>query len=211
MSDASRIVSFGGYMSTVSKKPAVTVTPTTEQDLVALRSAFVGEIEPSEMGSVPDDVLIAGLLGWHLRAAPIKPSRLDSYFFTEFAYRRAITSGAEVADLHSGIRDIVRGCVEPTGQILSPNGLTPETGSEIRARVARVIELVEKIQAQDMVNIAVGSDDESWRLVAHLTDQEIIDVAIWSALKSCSDAEPRKSELPSLIEHEMLARTVNSS
>lgn len=116
---------------------AITITPTTEEDLGRLRSAFTGDYETTALAAQSDDFLLAALLGWHLRAAQINPSRLDGYVFTEFANRRAIAAGADFTDAYSDIRSSVRSCGQPSNQLITTNGLAAESPIEMRERAVR--------------------------------------------------------------------------
>ena len=69
-------------MTHIMPRYRIAITPTTEAALEALRYAFEGNMAHGEHQECSDDVLVAALLGWHLR----KLGRQRDYWIKSLAY-----------------------------------------------------------------------------------------------------------------------------
>lgn len=196
-------------MNTLPRNNHIAVTASSEVDLRALEKAFLGNVPQLSPSEVSDDFLVASILGWHMRNTEQRPSRVDGYIFTEFAYRRTIASGANFTDSNSDARTAARGNSSSSGNVLTLDGITDQTLAEIENRIASLLRRFEELEVQASKAVNQEADNLCWQLVAGFSDQEIIDIGTWSMLQTCETHSAADAPFPTDLKLEIERRGAN--
>lgn len=101
-------------MNTLKETPSIEITVTTEQDLMKLERAFLGDTAGVSPEDVSDDYLVAVILGWHMQNMKMQKTLASKYTYTEFALRRGLAAGGDFTDENSDLRTHARGVARPS-------------------------------------------------------------------------------------------------
>lgn len=192
-------------MTHIMPKYRVAITPTSEQDLYALQYAFAGQMAHGEHQESRDDVLVAALLGWHLRSVGGGSSTLIKPIVQEFYYRS--TPDLEWMDPDElRLRKNSRGIPSTPGNILTIDGIDNKTLSRIEARAHSVKRMLARLE-----ELATGRGEDSRyqslnRTLAGYSDQAIMDLNIWFVLNMSAQPDDVVEEYPTWIKDEIQAR-----
>ena len=192
-------------MTHIMPKYRVAITPTSEQDLYALQYAFAGQMAHGEHQECKDDVLVAALLGWHLRNVGGGSSTLIKPIVQEFYYRS--TPDLELMDPDElRLRKNSRGIPSTPGNILTIDGIDNKTLSRIEARAHSVKRMLARLE-----ELATGRGEDSRyqslnRTLAGYSDQAIMDLNIWFVLNMSAQPDDVVEEYPTWIKDEIQAR-----
>lgn len=192
-------------MTHIMPKYRVAITPTSEQDLYALQYAFAGQMAHGEHQESRDDVLVAALLGWHLRSVGGGSSTLIKPIVQEFYYRS--TPDLEWMDPDElRLRKNSRGIPSTPGNILTIDGIDNKTLSRIEARAHSVKRMLARLE-----ELATGRGEDSRyqslnRTLAGYSDQAIMDLNIWFVLNMSAQPDDVVEDYPHWIKDEIQAR-----
>lgn len=186
-------------------KYRVSITPTSEQDLYALRYAFESELAHGEHQECKDDVLVAALLGWHLR-------NIHGHYFSfiksveqEFYYR-ASTDWTWMEPEEQRLRKYSRGTPSTPGHILTIDGIDNKTLSRIESRAHAVQRMLTKLDEIASGRPPQGRYRSLNNTLAGYSDQAIMDLNIWFVLNMSAQPDEEIEEYPSWIKDEIQAR-----
>ena len=192
-------------MTHIMPKYRVAITPTSEQDLYALQYAFAGQMAHGEHQECKDDVLVAALLGWHLRSIGGGPTTYTKSVVQEFYYRSAPDlDWMEPDELR--LRKNSRGVPSTQGNILTIDGIDNKTLSRIEARAHSVKRMLTRL---DEISTGRGSESRYQSLnktLAGYSDQAIMDLNIWFVLNMSAQPDDVVEEYPTWIKDEIQAR-----
>lgn len=187
-------------------KYRVAITPTSEQDLLALRYAFDGDMAHGEHKECRDDVLVAALLGWHLRKIGRHYDPFMKSVVQEF-YNRASDDAAkwmDPADL--ALRKLHRGSPSTPGNVLTLDGIDNKTLGRIEARahaVSRMLGKLKRIVRGPSTRLPGESVDA---ILLHWSDQAIMDLCIWFVLSNSDRTGENVENFPAWVKDEIQAR-----
>lgn len=160
----------------------IAVTLSSEQDVEKLSGAIRGEFQDQSPQTASDDFIIAVLMGWHFRELGRERARSAKYVFTEFAFRRAIAAGATQIDEYDAIRWPNLGTPSSGGNILTVDGIGPNTYSQVKERVADVAQIIDTLETMDSALAPEDDDEHIRKFVAGLSGQNIFDYFVWAFL-----------------------------
>lgn len=186
-------------------KYRVAITPTSEQDLYALRYAFEGEMAHGEHQECSDDVLVAALLGWHLRKIGRQRDTFIKSVIQEFYYR-ASPDLEWMNPEEIQLRKNSRGVPSTPGNILTIDGIENKTLSRIEARAHAVQKMLIKLDEISSGRSAEGRYQSLNRTLAGYSDQAIMDLNIWFVLSMSAQPNEVVEEYPHWIKEEIQAR-----
>ena len=192
-------------MTHIMPKNRVAITPTSEQDLYALQYAFAGQMAHGEHQECKDDVLVAALLGWHLRNIAGGISTYIKSVIQEFYYRSSPDLDWMDPDELS-LRKNSRGVPSTPGNILTIDGIDNKTLPRIEARAHSVKRMFTRLD-----EISTGRETESRyqslnKTLAGYSDQAIMDLNIWFVLNITAQPDDVVEEYPHWIKDEIQAR-----
>lgn len=193
-------------MNTLKETPSIAITVTTEQDLMKLERAFLGDTAGVSPDGVSDDYLVAVILGWHMQNMKMQQTLASKYTYTEFALRRGLAAGGDFADENSDLRAHARGVPSAPGHILTINGINAQTLAETKKRIATLVQLYDELYELAINEKSAEDHAKTWRLAAGFTDQEIIDIGTWAMLAICDKAKFVGEPYPHEFEAELLRR-----
>lgn len=186
-------------------KYRVAITPTSEQDLYALRYAFEGEMAHGEHQECSDDVLVAALLGWHLRKIGRQRDTFIKSVIQEF-YFRASPHLDWMDPEEIRLRKNSRGVPSTPGNILTIDGIDHKTLSRIEARAHAVQKMLIKLDEISSGRSTEGRYQSLNRTLAGYSDQAIMDLNIWFVLSMSAQPDDVVEEYPHWIKDEIQAR-----
>jgi hypothetical protein len=186
----------------ISQRYRISITHTTEKDLEALRYAFEGKMEHGEHLNCSDDVLVAALLGWHLRALDQHSDFFAKALLQEFSIRQELLKDSDsswVEERHRKARSFFRGSPSTEGNVLTIDGIDMHTIRRIETRAHAVKNMVRKL------NEGMGRD--AYIRLARYSDQAIIDLGIWWTLTNYGlNSSNEIEEYPFWIKDEIVGR-----
>lgn len=192
-------------MTHIMPKYRVAITPTSEQDLYALQYAFAGQMAQGEHQECKDDVLVAALLGWHLRNIAGGTSTYIKSVIQEFYYRSSPDLDW-MAPEELSLRKNSRGVPSTPGNILTIDGIDNKTLSRIEARAHSVKRMLTRL---DEISTGLGTESHYQSLnktLAGYSDQAIMDLNIWFVLNMSAQPDDVVEEYPHWIKDEIQAR-----
>lgn len=186
----------------LTHKYRISITKTTEEDLEALRYAFEGKMEHGEHQDCSDDVLVAALLGWHLRSFGQHSDDFAKALLQEFSIRQELLKekgSSWVDERQRKARSFFRGSPSTKGNVLTIDGIDLHTIRRIEARAHAVKMMVGKLE-EDM-------GQEAHVRLARYSDQAIIDLGIWWTLTNFSrNTSDESDSYPFWIKDEIMGR-----
>lgn len=192
-------------MTHIMPKYRVAITPTSEQDLYALQYAFAGQMAHGEHQECKDDVLVAVLLGWHLRSIGGQHFSFIKSVVQEFYYRSTENlDWMEPEELR--LRKNSRGVPSTPGNILTIDGIDNKTLSRIEARAHSVKRMLARLE---VIETGRGEDSRYQslnRTLAGYSDQAIMDLNIWFVLNMSAQPDDVVEEYPHWVKDEIQAR-----
>lgn len=184
----------------IVNKYRIAISPTSKEDLEALRYAFEGRLTHGEHQDCPDDVLVATLLGWHFRKIGRHSSIFAKALAHEFSIRSHMMASGESSfyEKERARRQTFRGTPCTPGNILTIDGIDNRTLARIEARAHSVERMIEKL-SQD------HSHDAPITLMRY-SDQAIIDLGVWWTLTWLQSDDYEVEPYPRWIKEEIRAR-----
>lgn len=186
----------------MTQKYRISITETTYDDLEKLRYAFEGKMAHGEHQNCSDDVLVAALLGWHLRSIGQHSDYFAKALALEFSYRQQLALDPEDSWLEENERakrNHFRGLPSTPGNVLTLDGIDYQTVRRVESRahaVERMIETLDQKHGQD-----------SWGRLTRYSDQAIIDLGIWWTLTNDQPQVPDVvEEYPRWVKDEIVGR-----
>lgn len=184
----------------------VSITPTCERDLFALRYAFDGEMAHGEHQECTDDVLIASLLGWYLRGIEYQWFGFFKTVAQEFYYRVSRASGEQPPEEYMARRTVNRVTPSAPGHILTIDGIDNKTLGRIEARAHAVRRMLTKLDEIYRDRSGMNSFGRLDKKLAGYSDQAIMDLNIWFVLVGISSPAHEREEFPRWVKDEIQAR-----
>lgn len=192
-------------MTHIMPKYRVAITPTSEQDLYSLQYAFAGEMAHGEHQGCKDDVLVAALLGWHLRNIGGGPSTFTKSVIQEFYFRSS--PDLEWMDPEElRLRKNSRRVHSTPGNILTIDGIDNKTLSRIEARAHSVKRMLTRLEEIETGRGEASRYQSLNKTLAGYSDQAIMDLNIWFVLNMSAQPDDVVEEYPSWIKDEIQAR-----
>jgi hypothetical protein len=193
-------------MTHIMPKYRVAITPTSEDDLYALEYAFEGKMAHGEHQECHDDVLVAALLGWHLRSiAPLNYTNIKSVI-QEFYFRVNGLNDEWMGPDDKALRKNSRGLPSTPGNVLTIDGIDNKTLSRIEARAHAVKSMLIKLE-EIVHNPESGDRSQSLnKLIAGYSDQAIMALTVWFVLILNLSSSHEVEEYPHWVKDEIQAR-----
>lgn len=186
----------------MTQKYRISITQDTYEELLKLRYAFEGKMAHGEHQSCSDDVLVAALLGWHLRSIGQHSDYFAKALALEYSYRQQLALDPKDSWLEENERakrSHFRGSPSTPGNVLTLNGIDTQTVRRIEARAHAVKRILNVLSPEN--------GQESWDLLSRYSDQAIIDLGIWWTLTNEQYLYPAEiEEYPRWIKDEIMAR-----
>lgn len=186
----------------MTQRYRISITQDTYEELLKLRYAFEGKMAHGEHQNCSDDVLVAALLGWHLRSIGRHSDYFAKALALEFSYRQQLSLDPKDSWLEEherAKRSHFRGLPSTPGNVLTLDGIDTHTVRRIEARAHAVKRMI--------AILSPGNGQESWELLSRYSDQAIIDLGIWWTLTSDYQLElDGVEEYPHWIKDEIVAR-----
>lgn len=186
----------------MTQKYRISITETTYDDLEKLRYAFEGKMAHGEHQNCSDDVLVAALLGWHLRSIGNHSDYFAKALALEFSYRHQMALDPKdswLEDRERERRNHFRGQPSTAGNVLTLNGIDIQTVRRIEARAHAVARMIESLDPQN--------GQGAWDRLVRYSDQAIIDLGIWWTLTNYQLNGPEEiEEYPRWVKDEIMAR-----
>lgn len=186
----------------MTQKYRISITETTYDDLEKLRYAFEGKMAHGEHQNCSDDVLVAALLGWHLRSIGNHSDYFAKALALEYSYRHQLALDPKdswLEDRERDLRNHFRGQPSTAGNVLTLDGIDLQTVRRIEARSHAVARMIESLDPQN--------GQGSWDRLPRYSDQAIIDLGIWWTLTNHQlNGSDEVEEYPRWIKDEIMAR-----
>lgn len=186
----------------MTQKYRISITETTYDDLEKLRYAFEGKMAHGEHQNCSDDVLVAALLGWHLRSLGNHSDYFAKALALEYSYRHQLALDPKdswLEDRERELRNHFRGQPSTAGNVLTLDGIDVHTVRRIESRAHAVARMIETLE--------FNNGQRAWDRLARYSDQAITDLGIWWTL---TNAQPNGTdeveEYPRWIKDEIMAR-----
>lgn len=193
-------------MTTHEHTPTVAISDSTVEELIALEFAFLGALLPGDVVDAHADELIAVMLGYHLRGVRQPPERLGLMLMSELSERQIlIAHDVQIVNERQWRYRLGEGVARP-GYLLDSRGLDVDTLEMIRARAADVAEF-EKVAAHIFASPVIEDEHPAIEgILRPYTDQQIIDLVIWSSFAHPLDGEGASHDYPAHVEDEIRRR-----
>lgn len=186
--------------------PTVAITESTLNELGAMRFAFMGDLMPDEEQNAYADELIAMMLGYELRKIDRPTEKLARVIMRELMNRIFITTkSSEYAQLYGRRRNITEGIARP-GFLLDSRGLDVDTLTILAVRREFVESFAALVSHLDNAYAVRSTNRVLLSVFRDCTDQQIIDLVIWSAFAHPLNDAVIENEYPWHIEDEIRRR-----
>lgn len=186
----------------MAQKYRISITDTTMQELEKLRYAFEGRMAHGEHQNCSDDVLVAALLGWHLRQVGEHDDWFAKALAYEFSMRERLFRDPEskwIDEAEKAKRSHFRGSPSTEGNVLTLDGIDIHTVQRIETRAHAVKMMVRKLSEN-------YGERAPQRLVTY-SDQAIIDLGVWwNVTLPYGDHIPENDNYPFWVKDEIMAR-----
>lgn len=193
-------------MTSVETAPTVAITESTLNELDAMRFAFMGELMPDQEQNAYADELIAMMLGYELRKVNRPTEKLARVIMRELMNRMFMTTkSAEYAQFYGRRRNITGGIARP-GFLLDSRGLDVDTLTTLAVRREFVESFAALVSHLDDSYALRNTNRVLLSVFRDYTDQQIIDLVIWSAFAHPLNGEVIENEYPWHIEDEIRRR-----